>query len=328
MKLKLLSVFCFVFFGGLFLFFSDAQAGFGASPSKIVNEHLSPGSHFEQIIYLVQSKPENDLKTTIAIDKDSPVKDWISIDRGTEFTIPAGIQQFPIKVSVDVPSSAEFKKYGGFMDIEGKNEKESGGNVTMSVGVRIGFSLEVTKEAFTDFVLRGVKVPDVEEGWSVKIFITIENLGNTKAGPSKISLEILDQKKNKIKDLGEVEISDGAKINPFGTGDIIAEFSNDLAQGEYWAKTKIFNGEKVLTENTQLFSVMPKGSLKKSSLAGFGGILGLPGWATYALIAAIGCGLFMLKKREIISGAKFRNLRVKIRQRQRRRLEKKLRRLK
>ena len=87
----------------LVLFYANIDivfAGFGITPSTVGNDHLLPGSHFEETVYLVQSKPEKDLLAKIEVDAPE-IKNWVSIDRGFEFTIPAGSQQFPIKVIID-----------------------------------------------------------------------------------------------------------------------------------------------------------------------------------------------------------------------------------
>src|SRR4030043_2392076 len=119
----------------LFLFNANIVfAGFGITPSTIWNDHLLPGSHFEETVYLVQSKPEKDLLAKIEVDAPE-IKDWVSIDRGFEFTIPAGSQQFPIKVIIDVPQNAEFKNYGGRIWVKTMPAaKEGEGMVTGALG--------------------------------------------------------------------------------------------------------------------------------------------------------------------------------------------------
>lgn len=298
------------FFIGIF-WLSIAHAGFGVSPPKIVNKYLLPGSHFEQTVYLVQNKPEIDIK--ISADMSGEVENWISIDKGVSFIVPAGIQQYPIKVMIDVPEDVEFKHYGGNMRITGKPAEE-GGVVTIALGVLLNFDLEVSREAFTDFILRGIIVSDIEKGWPIKIMARVENLGNTEAGPNRISASILNEYKEKIRDLGETNAV--GKTKPFSVGQAIGEFKNDLEVGEYWADIKIFDKDKVVWEGYKLFKVLPRGSINKWA-----------NWKRWALGALAFVAVFILWRKGIISVSKLRAWKKKRVQRRKRKLQEKLKKL-
>ena len=67
-----------------------AYAGFGITPPYVNNQRLTRGSVFQQKIDLVRSDPTDDLSATITMNVPG-AQQWISIDRGMEFTMPAGV---------------------------------------------------------------------------------------------------------------------------------------------------------------------------------------------------------------------------------------------
>ncbi|MDP2930378.1 MAG: hypothetical protein Q8N56_02095 [bacterium] len=243
----------------LTLFFFNANivfAGFGITPSTVWNDHLLPGSHFEETIYLVQSKPEKDLLAKIEIDAPE-IKDWISIDRGFEFTIPAGSQQFPIKVIIDIPQKAEFKNYDGKIWVKTMPvTKEGEGMVTVALGAIISLSLRVSSEEIYGFAFRGITIKDIEEGRPIKVTVTLQNVGNTESAPSKIHLDVYDAYLT-----GVLQSSDITKIEPlkaFETKEIILKFPNKLTLGSYFGSVQVFKDEKSIGEAKAVFNVLER----------------------------------------------------------------------
>jgi len=229
-------------------------AGFGVSPPKVLNYHLLPGSRFEQTIYLVQSKPEKDLLTKIEIDAPE-IKDWISIDKGLEFIIPKGIQQFPIKVIVEVPTSAKFQHYGGRMWIKTTPQTKEG-MVTIALGAIVDFDLTVSSEEVFGFVLRGVDISDTEQGRSIKIGVTLENVGNVKNRPTKIHLDVYDEFHKDLLYSGEA--TNLSYVGPFQTKTVIAKFSAKLNLGQYWADISVFKDNDTIAEDKRVFNVIER----------------------------------------------------------------------
>ena len=84
------------------LYSGVAYAGFGVSPAEVNEDNLVPGAKLENIIYLVQGDPLVDLKVKATVESQE-IDDWFHFSQGDEFTIPAGIQQFPLEVQVQVP---------------------------------------------------------------------------------------------------------------------------------------------------------------------------------------------------------------------------------
>lgn len=263
-------------------------AGFGVSPPKVLNHYLKPGSHFEQVIHLVQSKPKKDLLVKIEINAPE-IEKWISIDKGFEFTIPAGVQHFPIKVVVDVPEDAEFKHYGGAIEIKTLPVEKGEGMVTVALGAEVAFDLEVVVEEVYGFVIRGVSIDDIQEGRPVKVGINLQNVGNTRDRPTEIHLDIYDNYHNKLLYSGNV--IDLGYVEPFETKTVIAKFKAKLIIGSYWAEIKAYKDENILVEDKRLFYVVER--------TGFYKIVSL--WYTWViLVVVLILTALVLKKKEEI----------------------------
>lgn len=274
-----------LFIGGLLIILTCtniAQAGFGISPPKVLNQHLLPGSHFEQTIYLVQSKPDKDLVATLEIDAPE-IKNWIIIENGLQFTIPAGVQAFPMKVIVDVPVKAEFKDYSGQIWLKTRAKTAEEGMVTVALGALITLDLRVSAEEVYGFILQGLEIPKLEEGWPIKVVVSLRNTGNAKDRPTKIHLTVYDQYHGKNLQSGEV--SDLNYVEPFKTGDVVGKFPTKLGVGTYWGDITVLKGDDVLIEDKRVFYIVEKGSLSKG--------LGWFGWTLIGI--AILAGLFVLR---------------------------------
>lgn len=302
----------------LFLFFFNANiafGGFGITPSTVWNDHLLPGSHFEQTVYLVQSKPEKDLLAKIEVDAPE-IKDWVSIDRGFEFTIPAGNQQFPIKVIIDVPQNAEFKNYSGRIWVKTVPvAKEGEGMVTVALGAIISLNLKVGSEEIYGFAFRGIVIKDTEEGRPIKVSVTLQNVGNTESAPSKIHLDVYDAY---LKDI--LQSSDVTKIEtikPFETKEIIVKFSNKLAIGSYFGSVSVFKDDKSIGEGKAVFNVLERTGLLYKVFSKW------YSWVILGILILIGLALIFREKLKIY----LENWRHKRRERKRIKLEEKLRKL-
>src|SRR4030043_456375 len=128
---------------------------FGVSPPSVKQEHLLRGSYFEKTIML-QTESTEEYKAEIEFSQDLLViKDWISIEPGMEFTIPAETEttkQFSLKVAVSVPQDAKIGKYQGYIWVSGKPAQQ--GQVTTATGGTIRVDLTVTDKEFSDWQLK------------------------------------------------------------------------------------------------------------------------------------------------------------------------------
>jgi len=239
-----------------------SQAGFGISPPRIWNDYLTPGSHFEQTITLSRSEPKEPVEITVEIDAPE-IKDWIKIDKGEKFIYPAGPQQFPMTVIVDVPEDAGYSTYYGKMTIKAAPVGVKG-QVIVALGALVDIKLRVSGEEFSDFKIRNIGIPDFEEGWPLKFFIELENLGNVKVRPSKVHLDIFDnfhQQKLKSGDIIQMNW-----VEAFRVGESEGELAVDLKSGQYWADFEIYKNENLVLRDKIRFNVHFEGTLVPKSL--------------------------------------------------------------
>ncbi len=233
-------------------------AGFGISPPEVWNNHLRPGSHFEQIIYLVQSKPVVNLQGEVEIDAPE-IKDWISFEGGEEFTIPQGVQQYPLKVLVDVPQDAEFKTYRGKIWVRTspvREEGKEGSVVGIALGSIIDINLTVSAEEVRGFLPRGVTIKDAEKGRSIEVIFRIQNVGNVEEDLTKITLDVYDAYLKSI--IQTEEITKIEKIKPFETKEFVLRFPNKLDVGTYFGRLQAFKDEYTVTDVKQPFKILER----------------------------------------------------------------------
>jgi len=230
-----------------------AKAGFGISPPSVVNKNLVPGSFYQQDIFLVQNNPTETLHATAKIDAGN-INSWIRIENGNTFDIPKGTQQFPMKVSVSVPSDANLGHYDGTITLNTIPASASKDGVQVTLGAEIKISIDVTSIQVSDFSIQNFQIPDVAKASPIKLIIKIKNDGNIDNGPTKASLTFFDQYHSK--QLGQQEENITEKAKSFQTKDISVDFTNNFDVGQYWADVKIYNGEDVVVNSKIIFSVL------------------------------------------------------------------------
>ncbi len=255
--------------GIISVFAGSVFAGFRISPPKVANEHLLPGSDFEQIIYLVRGKPDKTLLASVKIDAPE-IEDWIKIEQGLEFEVPKGVQQFPMKVIVNVPKEAILGTYKGTIIVNTaplEQTKEQGGMaVRVALGAEIQIDLRISNQEFSDFSIQRIVIEDIEKESPIKLALKIQNKGNVRTGPTKVFLEVWDKYHNQLLYSKEKDISE--RIDPFQIKEIFVEFSNDLEEGQYWAELKIYENDEVFEQDKVVFNVLEKvkeGGLKKEN---------------------------------------------------------------
>lgn len=234
---------------------SPVLAGFGISPPRLANDRLLPGSHYEQVIYLVRGEPKETLFTTIKINAPE-IENWIKVEPGFEFELPKGTQQFPVKFIVDVPQDAELKLYQGTIDILTSPEKAKEGQVTVALGAQAEIALRVTEEELSEFEFRGITLKDVEQGSPIKLILKIENKGNQETGPTKVYLKVFDQHHGSLLEEKETDILE--RVEPFQIQEIPVEFPTNLGIGQYWGDFEIYQDEKLVKKDKQVFNILEK----------------------------------------------------------------------
>lgn len=279
MRIKLLIIIIFIT-SGFLLCVSDSQAGFGISPPFVrTKQPIFPGAHFEQKITLLRSDADDELMARITIEAPD-IADWITIKQGLEFDLPVGKLQIPMIIEVDVPDSAAIGNYQGHLNIQivPKN-RNTGGGVAIALGARVDIDLEVTDVAFMDFVIKKITIPEFEKlkkPWNWKIFsyffqrleaiIKIENTGNVPVAPTKVHIDVYDLTEKKL--LESYDDKTIAKTEPFSTNSVRASFLTKLGVGEYWAKIRVYNDNKIIHNDKIIFAVKSAGSINNGRPSG------------------------------------------------------------
>ena len=253
--------------GAITLFFLFGQvhstlAGFGISPPSVQNARLVPGSSFERTIYLVQGNPTKPLDISVTIDSKNMGK-WISFEPKIPFTIPAGVQQFPLKIHIAVPKDAVLGIYKAFVRIQTEPEKaKKAGGVAIALGGRIDIELTVGDDIVESFEITNISINDVYEGDNPSVSLTLNNTGNVPASLASASFELYNKFGN-IR-LGYGEVSSFEEVPAFSEKNIKIEFpiGVHLAMGEYWGTAIIYNDEnRAIKEVRSVFNVRKGGLL-------------------------------------------------------------------
>lgn len=296
MAKKILLLLLFLFGLGLGKF---ALAGFGISPPYIKNDHIIPGSTFEQTITLLRSSAEEDLQAEVLIDAPE-VEPWIKVDKGLKFIMPKGELRVPMKVKVSVPKGADVGRYQGHMNVKVSPVTENNQpGVSVALGARIEIDLTLTNESLSDFIMRLVTIPDLEEltppwNWKyikwffyrIKVAMNVENTGNTKVAPTKVLLDIYDlTERNLLESTYDKSLS---KVDPFSMKEITASFPTNLKAGQYWGKVKVYKGDQVINTYKLAFTIHPAGALGGKTLGNWPKII----FTALAVLALIFIFLF------------------------------------
>ncbi len=271
---------------------NSARAGFGVSPPHIINHQLTPGSEYKEEIRLLRSSADEDLKAQVKINAPE-IEDWISIDKDSEFVLPKGELQVPMMVTIAPPKDTELGNYEGHINVRvvpaDSSQRKAG--VSIALGARIDMDLALTNVTYADFLVRTVSVPDIEKlgkpwsfkAWSwmfekffykTKAVMNIENTGNVRTAPTKVTFDVFDI--TKTKKLESHEDKTLKKVKPFSMDKVEAEFPTKLDVGQYWAEIRVYKGQKIVNYYQISFAVEEPGSL--------GGSLGIWPWLILTFI--------------------------------------------
>lgn len=232
-----------------------AQAGLGLSPSKWAEEHGPRGAQIEKTFTFSRSDPEEDLY--FQAETEGEIKDWLEIDKGLEFIMPKGEQQFPIKVKINIPAGADYGNYKGGIRFKSETrtkEKTSGAGVIL--GALIQIDLAVSDEDFLDYDILQITVPATKENELVRISLKIWNRGNIEAKPTKLTMVFWDGYKAEQIEFEEIADFSGIKaVPPFSEGEIEIESSAKLEVGQYWAIIKAYHNDEIIKSEEIIFDV-------------------------------------------------------------------------
>lgn len=253
-----------------------SYAGFGVTPPYVRNTSLTRNSVYEQQILLVRGDPTVPLKAEVMIDAPE-VEDWLQIQEGMEFELPAGEQKVPMTVRVQVPDDAEFKRYTGAIRVKTGpvDDQFAAGAVNISLGAQIDIEFNVIDKEIKDFRVRKIGISNVDEGhkllWlyfpgKIQFKMLLENTGNVDVSPSEVNFRIFDPTGTVLledtKNLGKIDL-----VAPFETKDVVANIPTRLPAGTYIARYEIKNGDEVKHSGEVNLNITPYGS---SQTGGFG----------------------------------------------------------
>jgi len=237
------------------------HAGFGVSPGAIQEGRLVPGITVTRTIYLVQGNPEADVGIVAEIESRD-IKDWITLDSGFNFVIPAGVQQFPMGVTVKVPKDAELGQYSAVVRVHTQPPPaEAAGSVAISLGGLVNIDLTVGNDIILEYRVKGLRVFDVKQGEPLQVSARIENTGNVPASPDSATFELFDKFGNTRLAFITAENEQFPRVPAFAEESVVLEFPLDIviAPGEYRSHVKVFNEKgDVLREIKIGFSVLER----------------------------------------------------------------------
>jgi hypothetical protein len=242
---------------------NTAFAGLGISPSQMITPNLSKGSHMERTFVLSRSDPKEDLY--FKVTTEGSTKDWTTIDKGMEFTMPAGEQRFPIVVIVNVPKDIANGEYKGGIRLVSSSkspDKIGGSGASTALSALIQTDFTITGEQVLEYEISSIEIQNVEEGFPLDVSITIINTGNVTARPTKVHVEVFDKLNKKL--LESQDITEMGSVEPFETGDIAIPVPTKLGIDQYWTRISAYKDEALLKEQSLVFEIVEVGSLQKN----------------------------------------------------------------
>jgi hypothetical protein len=273
----------------IFGYAKSVSAGFGISPPYVKNSQLTPGSKYEQQIMLLRSSAEDELTAEVKVTAPE-IASWITIDKGNTFALPKGMVQVPMLVTINVPKNAEIGTYKGSINVRITSGANAKNGVAIALGARIDVDLALTNVANADFIVRLASIENIEMlkwPWSLPIFnfflhrvpvvLDIENIGNVKTAPSKVSLEIFDLTRNRL--LESKVNTDLDSVDPFTRKETKAYFRTKLGLGQYWGRIKVYKDETIVNSYEIAFTIGEPGQ--------FGQKLGWYPWVLAGIYLAI-----------------------------------------
>jgi len=226
-------------------------AGFGISPAGLYHQHLKPGTCFSQTFVISRADPDDELVAVIETDL-AEIEDWFQFEPGKKFTLPSGKKRVDFEIKVCPPSEAPFQRYQGVIRVKAAPREEEIVGVSVVKGARIEVDLTTTEENFTDLIVRQIKISDVEGDQPIKVWLKIENRGNTVAAPDRLELEILDLRQQPLTTLTTEQLS---PIPPSEIKEIEVSLETDLGSGEYFVWAKVYLGDQLLRKERLVFQI-------------------------------------------------------------------------
>ncbi len=195
-----------------------SSAAFGSSPPWVKNDHMLPGTTFEQIVYLSRNDTEKAMQAIIRITGDEELVKWMEITDEDSLIIEKGQYNLPMKVIVDVPADATLKQYTGGIFVTLSNIKTDttleGGEVGIGLGAHISVDITVIGDSITDDEINSVVVEAQEEDDEIKS-VPVDEQGQDNSSSEVAPVTISDSVF--IKDPQVIEMKNEADTTLFTT---------------------------------------------------------------------------------------------------------------
>lgn len=238
-----------------------SEAAFGTSPPWVRNDHLLPGSTYEQIINLSRNELEDDMKVNVRITGDKEILNWLKIENQNRLIIRKGENILPMKVVVEVPKKAALKDYRGgiFVTLAPVSDGDTeGGTVAITLGANISVELSVVGTKISNYRIQSISVSPLEEGMPFQLAVELENTGNVDVTELTGQVDIYDEKETQVlKTLTFGALSN--PISPDEKGKVVIPFADFVLEpGNYWAQVKVYKDDEVIYENRLYQQVVAK----------------------------------------------------------------------
>jgi preprotein translocase subunit Sss1 len=238
----------------------QSEAAFGTSPPWVKNDHMLPGTTFEQVIKLSRDDTSEEFKVTSRITGDKMLLKWITIQDEKDLVMKAGESILPIKVIVNVPKQAAIRSYVGgiFVALAPSSGDGDGGEVAISLGAHIAVNITVTGDKITDYNVKSITADPLNEGDPLHLNVEVQNLGNTDIIEPPGQIDIYNSNNTDIlKSLTFVPLPEA--VSPNETVKSVMVFKDlVLDPGDYWIVVKATKNDKVIYENRLFEEVKAK----------------------------------------------------------------------
>jgi hypothetical protein len=275
-----------------------AQAdGFGITPPYVTNDQLTQNSQYQQTILLVRGNPTEDLQAKVSINVPG-ANNWITIDKGTQFVLPAGTQEEPMIVSVNVPGNAKLGSYiGNIQVVVSPLAGPAKGTVGITIGAQIDVNLTVIDSHMAKLQVRRVTMTNTEVGhtlwWmhfpgKIDFAMDLNNSGNIAGSPQKVVFQYQDYLSGNVLET-EQNTNGLDSVQPFEAKAVTAELPTYLPEGTYRVFYQIYgvDGSTVIGQGNLDLSVLPPGELSGYIGYNFWGLRWSEKFETLGILLAI-----------------------------------------
>ncbi len=238
----------------LLLAASASAVSIGAGPSTIDFGKLVRGGYAEEEV-TVSTSGDEDL--TCTVEFLGGLKDWLSVDVGDSFELPAN-SRVRLKAVVQPPLDAGNGVYEGAIYIKAgpTSSAEGGTGMVVGAGTRISVKAEITGEESVSIIVRNLRVSDTEVGYPIPFSGSVVNSGNVRVKPV-FDVTVADASGSEVAS----KTHDELEVLPTRMEDF--EFtipSTGLKVGAYSADVKVHEGGELMYNQTLPFNMLEEGS--------------------------------------------------------------------